>query len=141
MPKDGSSSIKSFQDGRHVKGKIALGTPESVPAGTYGKEIFTQLNIWDQVKKNAVYGKDVRQVLSYVETGNVEAGVVYKTDALVSKKVKIAAEANPDMHSPIMYPVGIVKGTEHLTEAKTFFQFLQSDTATSIFKKYGFQVS
>ncbi|MDR4250599.1 molybdate ABC transporter substrate-binding protein [Bacillus pumilus] len=141
VPKDGSSSIKSFQDVRHVKGKIALGTPESVPAGTYGKEIFTQLNIWDQVKKNAVYGKDVRQVLSYVETGNVEAGVVYKTDALVSKKVKIAAEANPDMHSPVIYPVGIVKGTEHLTEAKTFFQFLQSDTATSIFKKYGFQVS
>lgn len=86
VPKDGSSSIKSFQDVQHVKGEIALGTPESVPAGTYGKEIFTKLNIWDQVKKNAVYAKDVRQVLSYVETGNVEAGVVYKTDALVSKK-------------------------------------------------------
>ncbi|MER3124409.1 molybdate ABC transporter substrate-binding protein [Bacillus pumilus] len=141
VPKDNSSSIKSFQDVKDIKGKIALGTPESVPAGTYGKEIFTKLNIWNQVKKNAVYAKDVRQVLSYVETGNVEAGVVYKTDALVSKKVNIAAEANPDMHSPIIYPVGIVKGTEHLTEAKAFFQFLQSDTATSIFKKYGFQVS
>lgn len=123
VPKDGSSSIKSFQDVQHIKGKIALGTPESVPAGTYGKEIFTKLNIWDQVKKNAVYAKDVRQVLSYVETGNVDAGVVYKTDALVSKKVKIAAEANLDMHSPVIYPVGIVKGTKHLTEAKVFFNF------------------
>lgn len=123
VPKDGSSSIKSFQDVQHIKGKIALGTPESVPAGTYGKEIFTKLNIWDQVKKNAVYGKDVRQVLSYVETGNVDAGVVYKTDALVSKKVKIAAEAHSDMHSPVIYPVGIVKGTKHLTEAKAFLNF------------------
>ncbi|MDH6564812.1 molybdenum ABC transporter molybdate-binding protein [Bacillus sp. TBS-096] len=64
-----------------------------------------------------------------------------KTDALVSKKVKIAAEANQDMHSPIIYPVGIVKGTEHLEEAKSFFQFLQSKAAKSIFKKYGFQVT
>ncbi|MCA6608353.1 molybdate ABC transporter substrate-binding protein [Bacillus safensis] len=141
VPKDHSSSIKSFQEVEHIKGKVALGTPESVPAGTYGKEIFTKLNIWNQVKKNTVYGKDVRQVLSYVETGNVEAGVVYKTDALVSKKVKIAAEANQDMHSPIIYPVGIVKGTEHLEEAKSFFQFLQSKAAKSIFKKYGFQVT
>ncbi|QGX64741.1 molybdate ABC transporter substrate-binding protein [Bacillus sp. ms-22] len=140
VPKEGSSSIKTFRDIQHVKGKIALGTPESVPAGTYAKEIFTKLNIWDQVKKNTVYGKDVRQVLSYVETGNVEAGVVYKTDALVSKKVKIVDEANQDMHSPIIYPVGIVKETEHLEEAKAFFQYLQSDTAASIFKKYGFQV-
>ncbi|WP_226568003.1 molybdate ABC transporter substrate-binding protein [Bacillus stratosphericus] len=140
VPKEDSSSIKTFLDVQHLKGKIALGTPESVPAGTHGKEIFTKLNIWDQVKKNAVYGKDVRQVLSYVETGNVKAGVVYKTDALVSKKVKIVDEANPDMHSPIIYPVGLVKETEHLEEAKTFFQYLQSDTAASIFKKYGFQV-
>ncbi|BAT50209.1 molybdenum ABC transporter ATP-binding protein [Bacillus altitudinis] len=140
VPKDGSSSIKTFRDVDHIKGKIALGTPESVPAGTYAKEIFTKLNIWDQVKQNAVYGKDVRQVLNYVETGNVEAGVVYKTDALVSRKVKIVDEANQDMHSPIIYPVGIVKQTEHMKEANAFFQYLQSDPAAAIFKKYGFQV-
>jgi len=58
VPKEGSSSIKTFRDVDHTKGKIALGTPESVPAGTYAKEIFTKLNIWDQVKQNAVYGKD-----------------------------------------------------------------------------------
>ncbi|MCA1019357.1 molybdate ABC transporter substrate-binding protein [Bacillus stratosphericus] len=140
VPKEGSSSIKTFRDVQHIKGKIALGTPESVPAGTYAKEIFTKLNIWDQVKQNAVYGKDVRQVLNYVETGNVEAGVVYKTDALVSRKVKIVDEANQDMHSPIIYPVGIVKQTDHMKEAKAFFQYLQSDPAAAIFKKYGFQV-
>ncbi|KLV25009.1 molybdate ABC transporter substrate-binding protein [Bacillus altitudinis] len=140
VPKEGSSSIKTFRDVEHIKGKIALGTPESVPAGTYAKEIFTKLNIWDQVKQNAVYGKDVRQVLNYVETGNVEAGVVYKTDALVSRKVKIVDEANQDMHSPIIYPVGIVKQTDHMKEAKAFFQYLQSDPAAAIFKKYGFQV-
>lgn len=66
--------------------KIALGTPESVPAGAYGKESLTKLSLWDKVKDKIVYGKDVRQVLSYVETGNVDAGIVYKTDALVSKR-------------------------------------------------------
>ncbi|MFJ5964579.1 molybdate ABC transporter substrate-binding protein [Bacillus sp. NPDC093026] len=140
VPKESPSSIKTFNDVQNLKGKIALGTPESVPAGTYAKEIFTKLNIWDQVKGKAVYGKDVRQVLNYVETGNVEAGIVYKTDALVSKKVKILDEANEDMHSPIVYPVGIVNETEHKDEAKTFYQFLQSNTAISIFQKYGFQV-
>ncbi|OLP65219.1 Molybdate-binding periplasmic protein precursor [Bacillus pumilus] len=140
VPKSSSSPIHTFNDVQSLKGKIALGTPESVPAGTYGKEVFTKLNIWDQVKKKAVYGKDVRQVLSYVETGNVEAGIVYQTDALVSNQVKIVDEANEDMHSPIVYPVGIVKETEHLEEARAFYEYLQTDKATSIFKKFGFTV-
>ncbi|MFS0656116.1 molybdate ABC transporter substrate-binding protein [Bacillus sp. 179-C3.3 HS] len=140
VPKDHASSIKTFHDLTSLKGKIALGTPESVPAGTYGKETFTNLNIWEQIKRKVVYAKDVRQVLSYVETGSVEAGIVYKTDALVSKSVRIVDQAKKDLHSPIVYPIGIVKETDHMSEAKSFFNYLQTDTAASIFKKYGFQV-
>ncbi|MCY8105091.1 molybdate ABC transporter substrate-binding protein [Bacillus mojavensis] len=137
VPKDGDSPVKSF-DNLTDSEKIALGTPESVPAGAYGKESLTKLSLWDKIKDKIVYGKDVRQVLSYVETGNVDAGVVYKTDALISKKVKIVDEAKADTHSPIVYPLGIVKDTKHYKEAKEFYDYLQTDEAMKVFEKYGF---
>ncbi|MGE6630055.1 molybdate ABC transporter substrate-binding protein [Bacillus sp. NPDC077027] len=140
VPKKSTSSIKSFEDLKNSQGKIALGTPESVPAGTYGKEVLTKMKLWNQVRNKAVYGKDVRQVLSYVETGNVDAGIVYKTDTLVSKKVDIVDKANTDTHSPIVYPLGIIKSTKHLKETKAFYEYLQSDEAVTVFKKYGFQI-
>ncbi|MHA6165951.1 molybdate ABC transporter substrate-binding protein [Bacillus mojavensis] len=137
VPKDGDSPVKSF-DNLTDSEKIALGTPESVPAGAYGKESLTKLSLWNKIKDKIVYGKDVRQVLSYVETGNVDAGVVYKTDALISKKVKIVDEAKADTHSPIVYPLGIVKDTKHHREAKEFYDYLQTDEAMKVFEKYGF---
>ncbi|MEC1288681.1 molybdate ABC transporter substrate-binding protein [Bacillus mojavensis] len=137
VPKDGDSPVKSFDNLTESK-KIALGTPESVPAGAYGKESLTKLSLWDKIKDKIVYGKDVRQVLSYVETGNVDAGVVYKTDALISKKVRIVDEAKADTHSPIVYPLGIVKDTKHYKEAKEFYDYLQTDEAMKVFEKYGF---
>ena len=75
------------------KSKIALGTPESVPAGKYAKASLTHENLWNDVQNKVVFTKDVRQVLTYVETGNVDAGIVYKTDALISDKVKIGETA------------------------------------------------
>ncbi|MGO0714816.1 molybdate ABC transporter substrate-binding protein [Bacillus subtilis] len=137
VPKNGDSPVTSFSNLAESE-KIALGTPESVPAGAYGKESLTKLSLWDKVKDKIVYGKDVRQVLSYVETGNVDAGIVYKTDALVSKKVNIIDEAKADTHSPIVYPLGIVKDTKHRKEAKEFYEYLQSDEAMKVFEKYGF---
>ncbi|MEG8304281.1 MULTISPECIES: molybdate ABC transporter substrate-binding protein [Bacillus] len=137
VPKDGDSPVTGF-DNLTDSEKIALGTPESVPAGAYGKESLTKLSLWDKVKDKIVYGKDVRQVLSYVETGNVDAGAVYKTDALISKKVKIVDEAKADTHSPIVYPLGIVKDTKHHKEAKEFYDYLQTDEAMKVFEKYGF---
>lgn len=137
VPKNGESPVTNFSNLADSE-KIALGTPESVPAGAYGKESLTKLSLWDKVKDKIVYGKDVRQVLSYVETGNVDAGVVYKTDALISKKVKIIDEAKADTHSPIVYPLGIVKATKHRKEAQKFYDYLQTDEAMKVFEKYGF---
>ena len=85
------------------------------------------MDIWKDVESKVVYAKDVRQVLSYVETGNVEAGIVYKTDALVSDKVKIVASADPATHTPIIYPVGIIKDSKHYEAAKDFYEYLQSE--------------
>jgi molybdate transport system substrate-binding protein len=120
--------------------KIAIGIPESVPAGMYAKQTLQNLALWDIVEPKLVQTKDVRQVLTYVETGNVDAGLVYLTDAKASRRIKIVAAINEQNHDPIIYPAGIIKSSEHQKEALLFFNYLQSETAKSIFKKFGFTV-
>jgi len=138
VPKNNEKQIKSFEDLQQA-GKIALGTPETVPAGQYGVDTLKHMQLWDSLESKVVYTKDVRQVLTYTETENVDAGMVYKTDALVSDKVDIVATADEAMHAPIIYPVGVLKASKHAQEAEDFYQFLQSDEAMNIFKKYGFK--
>lgn len=138
VPK-GDQSIKGFEDlTKEEVGKISIGTPESVPAGKYAKESLEKMDIWKDVESKVVYAKDVRQVLSYVETGNVAAGIVYKTDALVSDKIEIVASADPATHTPIIYPLGIIKDSKHYEAAKVFYDYLQSDAALKVFEEYGF---
>ncbi len=140
-PKD-SSAITSFDDLTTDKVKhIALGEPKSVPAGQYAEEVFTKLKVLDKIKTKAVYAKDVKEVLTWVETGNAEAGVVYATDAKVSNKVKVAAIASADSHTPVVYPAAVIKSTKKETAAKDFMKYLASDKAKAVFQKYGFKVS
>ncbi|NRD77863.1 molybdate ABC transporter substrate-binding protein [Bacillus sp. BRMEA1] len=138
VPKDSNKGIETFKDLTKA-GKIAMGTPEAVPAGLYAKETLGKLNIWNTIEGKVVYGKDVRQVLTYVETGNVDAGIVYKTDALISQKVKIASTANANTHDPIIYPLGMIKNSSHPKEAALFYDYLQNPTSMKIFEKYGFK--
>ncbi|MCD1257257.1 molybdate ABC transporter substrate-binding protein [Paenibacillus athensensis] len=120
---------------------VAIGIPESVPAGSYAKEALTKAGLWDALQAKTVQGKDVRQVLQYVETGNADAGFVYKTDALTSAKVRVAFAADPATYAPIVYPFGIVKATKHPQEAADLYAYLQSQAALDVFQKYGFSVS
>ena len=138
VPKENEAGIESFEDLTKAD-KVALGTPESVPAGQYGVETLKSLNVWDSVESKVVYGKDVKQVLTYVETGNVDAGIVYRTDALVSEKATIAAVADDASHTPIIYPVGVIKDSKNAEEANAFYQFLQSDEAMEVYKSFGFK--
>lgn len=118
--------------------QLGVGTPESVPAGNYTKEALTASKLWDSLQSKIVLTKDVKQVLTYVETGNTEAGFVYKTDALASSKVKIAFTVDPKTYKPIEYPIGIVKATKNKAEAEKLYQYLQSQAAKDVFLKYGF---
>lgn len=120
--------------------KLAIGTPESVPAGGYAMEALTNAGLWQSLRSKTVQAKDVRQVLQYVETGNVEAGLVYKTDALASDQVHIAFRVDPAAYSPIVYPIGVVKSTKHRQEADEVYAYLQSKPALDIFLKYGFDL-
>ena len=139
VPKEGGKDIKSFEDlTRSDIQHVALGEPKGVPVGQYTEEILKKLGILDQVKAKAVYGSDVRQVLSWTETGDADCGVVYATDAAVSDKVKVAAKAPAGSHKPVIYPAAVIKGTKHPDEAKDFLAFTSSDAAKKIFEKYGF---
>ncbi|MWV47188.1 molybdate ABC transporter substrate-binding protein [Paenibacillus sp. HJL G12] len=142
VPADAKASVANMGDlsQADVK-KVAIGIPESVPAGNYAKEALTNAKLWDPLQPKMVQAKDVRQVLQYVETGNADAGFVYKTDALTSSKVKIAFNVDPASYSAVEYPIGIVKATKHAKEAEDFYNYLQSQPAMDVFTKYGFTVA
>jgi len=120
--------------------RLAIGEPESVPAGRYAKEILVSLELWDalEAKEKLILGKDVRQVLTYVETGNVDAGIVYMTDALSSDQVKVVASAPVGSHTPVTYPAAIIKDCAQREAAEDFLAFLQSEEAAAVFDKHGF---
>ncbi|MBC1237321.1 molybdate ABC transporter substrate-binding protein [Nostoc sp. 2RC] len=120
--------------------KIAIGEPRSVPAGQYGEQVLKKLQLYDRLKPKLVFANNVRQVLAAVETGNAEAGLVYATDAKISNKVKVVVAADDKFHSPIVYPIAVVKSSKNPTAAKEFVQFLSGNQAKDILKKYGFIV-
>lgn len=137
-----TTGISDFKDLTSNKAnKIAIGDPKSVPAGEYGKAVLTSLKLFDQLQPKLVLASNVRQVLNYVETGNVSAGIVYGTDAKTSNKVKVVATAPENTHPPIIYPVAVLKGSKNPDAAKEFVQFLSSDPAKAIFEKYGFSMA
>ena len=133
----GISNFKDAEDNKIVK--IALGEPKTVPVGQYSEEVFTSLNILDKVKSKAVYAKDVKEVLTWVETGNADAGVVYGTDAKTSKKVKVASIASGNLYkTPVVYPAAVIKASKNVEDTKAFLKFLSSESVKEVFKKYGF---
>lgn len=134
-----STDISELQDLTSSKvQKLAIGEPESVPAGRYAREVLIGLGMYDRLKEKIIFAKDVRQVLAYVETGNVEAGIVYQTDAKISDKVKIVAIAPSSSHAPVLYPVAVIKDSKNADAAEEFVQFLSSDAAEEVFAEYGF---
>lgn len=120
-------------------GKISIGTPESVPAGKYAQESLENLKLWDVLKPKFVLAKDVSQVLNYVETGNVEAGLVYQSDAQGSTKVKVVTVVPASSHKPIAYPAAVIAATKNKQASEDFLKYLQSSDAQQIFVKYGFK--
>ncbi len=142
VPVGSSLPISSFQDlARADVKQVALGEPIAVPAGQYAKEVLTHFGIYDAVKSKAVLAKDVRQVLTYVESGNVDAGIVYATDALSSPKVKVVVRAPENSHSPVIYPVAAIKSSKNPAAAREFTNFLSGPEGRAVFQKYGFTLA
>jgi molybdate transport system substrate-binding protein len=141
VPNRSGLGIASFQQlaADRVK-RIAIAEPNSVPAGQYAQELFRNLGILTILKPKFVLGNSVRNVLAAVESGNADAGVVYETDAKLSKQIKVVATASPKLHSPIVYPVAVLKRSKQPEAARAYAEFLQSDQASAVFKQYGFGV-
>jgi len=118
--------------------KIAIGNPETVPAGKYAKQSLNHLNVWSDLNPDLIFAKDVRQVLTYVETGNADIGFVYESDALMSSQIKILTTIDQKTHDSITYPGAILTEANNFDEAEQFLKFLKSDTAQKIFEHYGF---
>jgi len=134
-----STMVRGFEDlSRLQVSAIALGEPGTVPAGMYARQTLEHLGFFAAIQKKIVYAKDVRAVLTYVETGNADAGFVYHTDALTSKKVRVVATAPADSHDPILYPAAVLKNSKNAAAAREFVGFLEGPEAHAAFEKYGF---
>lgn len=141
-PSNSKLTVSSFADvSKSSVNSIGIGAPTIVPAGQYGQEVFEYYKIWDTVKAKAVYGSPVTQILTWVETGNVDCGVVYATDAAASSKVKVLATASEASHTPIIYPAGVIKTSTRPYASADFINYLTSDDAVAIFKSYGFSIA
>ncbi len=140
-PRD-SKVVQKIEDLMRPEVKaIALGEPNTVPAGQYAQQTLEHLGLFEAVWKKIVYAKDVRAVLTFVETGNADAGFVYGTDARTSSAVRVVATAPADSHDPIVYPAAVLQATKSPELAKAFLDFLASDDARGVFVKYGFSAA
>lgn len=138
VPRNVTNVTSFFNLTRDDIRKIAIGEPRSVPAGQYAEQVLKQLKIYDKIRPKFVFANNVRQVLAAVESGNADAGLVYRTDAAISNKVKTVVSASETYHAPIIYPAAVLKQSKNQQAAREFLQYLSEDQAQAIFRKYGF---
>lgn len=118
-------------------GKIAIGNPETVPAGRYAREVLSNEGLWEALKPKLVYGESVRQVLDYVSRGEVDAGFVFSTDAAIAKDT-VKSAAVLEQHKPITYPVAVVAETHGKESALRFIDYILNGEGRAILSKFGF---
>jgi molybdate transport system substrate-binding protein len=142
VPKESTLPIHSAADLTNdaVK-KIAISQPESVPVGIYSKQYLTSKGLWTKLAGKIVPTENVRASLAAVESGNVEAGFVYKTDMLISQKVKAAVEIPASEGPAISYPIALLAGSKDPAAARKLLSYFESEPALAVFRKFGFGVA
>lgn len=140
VPNDSTLSIVTLSDlaGASIK-RVAMGNSKTVPAGQYSEQALTKTNLLESLKPKLVFGEDVRQVLDYVSRGEVDAGLVYASDAAAAgEKVKVVYTVPAESHDPILYPIAVVKGSKNSDAAKAFVDLVLSPDGQNILKRHGF---
>jgi molybdate transport system substrate-binding protein len=140
VPKGDKVNFNGFEDILKAD-VIAIGDPDSVPAGQYAKEAFLNLKMWDNVLAKSSLGTNVTEVLNWVAEGSADVGVVYSTDAAMNDNVEIIGFAPEGSVSKVIYPVGIVNKTKNEEESKIFTEFLKSAEAIKVFETFGFKAN
>jgi len=143
IPMKSPIPLTSFNDLKRGEiQKIAIGNPKTVPAGRYAEEVLRHFNLWEDIKDKLIFAENVRQVLDYVARGEVDAGMVYSTDALVrAKEVRVVAEAPHQSHRQVIYPIAVVKGSKKEVLAREFISVVTSKEGEKILERYGFRLS
>ena len=139
-PKDSNVRInmnKDFAITQAFQGKLCTGDTKSVPVGKYAKQALTSLGWWQSIQPRLVETEDVRAALNFVAQGECSLGIVYSTDAAISKNVKIVGVFPSNTHPAIIYPLGLLKTNPNSVK---FYKFLQTPEASKVFKNYGFSV-
>lgn len=135
----GGTEVTDFESLPGSAEQIALGETESVPAGKYAEQIFEQIGNWDEVKEHAVFAGNVREVLTWVENGEADCGVVYATDAAAGENIRIVCKA-PEGGPEVLYPAAVIKDCQNPEEAGDFLEFLSGEEAQQSFEAWGFTV-
>lgn len=137
-----SSQVSNFKDILKPSVKfVAIGEPDTVPAGNYARQVLTHYALYDSLRPKIVFAKDVRQVLTYVATGNADAGIVYATDAIITKQVKVVAIAPENSHAPVVYQIAVVGNSSSAYTANVLVNFLCSAPAQTVLQRFGFSPS
>ncbi|MGH7176112.1 MAG: molybdate ABC transporter substrate-binding protein [Tepidisphaeraceae bacterium] len=139
VPGTSGLGIRGFDDLKRADvARVAVGEPRTVPAGAYAMQVLKSLQLDESTRGRIVYGANVRQVLEYVQRGEVSAGIVYQSDGQsAGDKVRVIATAPPDSHEPIEYPVVLIKSSPRKDAAMRFVEFLRSETARREFQRHG----
>jgi len=141
VAKDSLLSIQSPKDlAADGIGHIALADPQTVPAGIYAREYLGKIHLWEKIAPKVVPMANVRAALAAVESGDAEAGIVYKTDAAISKKTRVAYEVPRQDGPRIRYPMAVMKEAREQKAALAFLEYLDSDAAGRLFARFGFIV-
>jgi len=140
-PTGSDLAITSFEEAAEDDSvtMVAIGNSD-VPVGQYTETIYTNLGLWEQLSAKATFGNNVRQVLDWVSTGNVNCGIVYATDAAVDDGVEVITEAPEGSADRVIYPAGVVEASSNKEQAEAFLEFMQTDEALAVFEKYGFTI-
>ena len=139
-PVGSNVALQSFKDLQRAEvKKIVIGNPKTVPAGRYAEEVLRHLNLWFVVRDKLIFAEHVRQALDYVARNEVDAGIVYSTDARVrSKEVTLVIRAPEGSYQPIICPIAVLKGAQDEKGARKFVEFVLSSEAQRILRQHGF---
>ncbi|KKG12041.1 molybdate ABC transporter substrate-binding protein [Methanosarcina sp. 2.H.A.1B.4] len=118
--------------------KISIGNPDTAPVGKYAHFALTEAGLWNQLENRTILAEDVKQVLVYVERGEVDAGFVYMTDAKTAEPGTIKIIASVPVSTPVSYPIAVVSSSEHKEEAQEFLDFVAGEEGQEILEEYGF---
>ena len=140
VPVNSKLGVKSFEDIADAKvARIAIGNPKTVPAGQYAQDSLTAMKLWEKLQPRFIPAENVRQVLDYVSRDEVDAGLVYASDAVIAEgKIRVVAQAPKGTHEAIIYPIAVLKDSAVKAEAVKFIELTQSKTGKDILAKYGF---